>query len=281
MSRIIAIGLNVMDKYENLNIMYPGGNELNVAVYAKWQGHDSAFLGVFGDDLSANKIVEVLQENKIDISHSRFCKGENGYAMVNLVNGERIFGRTNNGGVTSIFPIHLSEDDMKYIMSFDIVSTSINSRLKLEEIRKIKSAGIPISYDFSDFFTDENLRAIAPYVDFSFLSCSERSWEESKISMKRAYEFGCPIVIATRGSEGSMLFDGKKFYHQEAKDVEVIDTMGAGDSFISAFLTHYVELLKNGVEKENAIINALEEGAKFASKICMVNGAIGYAMQLV
>ena len=48
--RLIGIGDNVCDVYLHLAEMFPGGQALNVAVFAKMQGIDSAYLGVFGDD---------------------------------------------------------------------------------------------------------------------------------------------------------------------------------------------------------------------------------------
>ena len=48
--KVLGLGDNVVDKYENLGIMYPGGNSLNFAVFAKKLGHESSFMGVFGSD---------------------------------------------------------------------------------------------------------------------------------------------------------------------------------------------------------------------------------------
>ena len=54
--RLIGIGDNVCDVYLHLAEMFPGGQALNVAVFAKMQGIDSAYLGVFGDDEVAEHI---------------------------------------------------------------------------------------------------------------------------------------------------------------------------------------------------------------------------------
>lgn len=35
---IVGFGDNVVDRYEHLGVMYPGGNAANVAVYARWLG---------------------------------------------------------------------------------------------------------------------------------------------------------------------------------------------------------------------------------------------------
>ncbi len=42
---VLGIGDNVVDKYLHSGIMYPGGNALNFAVYAKLADIPSAFMG--------------------------------------------------------------------------------------------------------------------------------------------------------------------------------------------------------------------------------------------
>lgn len=76
--------------------------------------------------------------------------------------------------------------------------------------------------------------------------------------------------MATMGKRGSLAFDGKKYYRQIPKTVDAIDTLGAGDSFTTAFL---LALLDGG-----KIETAMEKGAEFAAKTCMVRGAFGYGV---
>lgn len=40
--------------------------------------------------------------------------------------------------------------------------------------------------------------------------------------------YGVNCVVATLGENGSIAFDGDKFYKQDANKVEVVDTIGAG-----------------------------------------------------
>ena len=90
------------------------------------------------------------------------------------------------------------------------------------------------------------------------------------------------MVIATRGSYGAVLFDGTQFYEQPPHLVEAVDTLGAGDSFATAFLLSFLESRKKyGIQMkesvyEKEIRKALEAGAEFSSKTCMVQGAFGH-----
>ena len=47
--KVLGFGDNVVDKYEHIKTMYPGGNAVNFAVFAKKLGAErSAYMGIFG-----------------------------------------------------------------------------------------------------------------------------------------------------------------------------------------------------------------------------------------
>lgn len=276
--KVIGIGDNVVDKYMHTRTMYPGGNALNFSVYAKKLGQASAYMGVFGNDKAAEHINNVLQKEEIDTSRCRYFKGENGYAEVTIENGDRIFLYSNKGGIQKDHKIVLDSEDVEYVKKFDLVHTSCFSRME-EEIPKIKKLGVYVSFDFSDGFNDEYLKKICPNIDFAFLSCSHLDDKETERVLREAYDFGCKIVVGTKGIAGSILFNGKKFYKEPAHMVETVDALGAGDSFITAFLISYIEGLKSGTADENENIkNSMNKAAVFASETCKVYGAFGYGL---
>ena len=58
--------------------------------------------------------------------------------------------------------------------------------------------------------------------------------------------------------------------------------MGAGDSFLTAFLLSFVEWLEGNhdpSELEGAVMAAMDAGSKFSAKTCMVHGAFGHGKQ--
>ena len=70
---------------------------------------------------------------------------------------------------------------------------------------------------------------------------------------------------------------------------DVIDTMGAGDSYFAAFLCSLLKSSKSGAllegtEEENAAQSAgkpMQIGAAFAAKMCAKEGAFGYGTPIV
>ncbi len=273
MFKVIGIGDNVVDKYIHIKTYFPGGNALNFAVYSKMFGIEAAYMGVFGNDEPGDHIKAVLSEIGIDYSHSITKDGENGFARVNLVNGDRVFLKGNGGGVSSKYPLELSNKDLDYIKDFDLIHSSCYSSME-PEYYKIKELNKFFSFDFSDKISDDYLKEICPNITFGLLSCSHLSLEETKEKLQKVLNFGSKYALASRGIEGALFFDGNIFFAQKAKLVEPVDTLGAGDSFVTAFLCNLVKNID--FYGEDLINESLEGGAEFASKTCMIMGAFGY-----
>ena len=284
MMRVIGIGDNVCDKYEHLGMMFPGGQALNFSVYARMLGADAAYMGVFGTDKVAEHVIGTLESLSVDHSRCAQFEGENGCARVTLEDGDRVFLGSNKGGVAREHPFDLTQDDLTYIKTFSLVHTSNNSYLD-SQLYKIHQTGVPLSYDFSGQWVREELvLQAAPYASYVFLSIGSVEDKEAKEICRKMYLAGCRFIVATRGSKGAVLYDGKEFYFQEPHFVKAIDTLGAGDSFATAFLLNFEESRLKYPEKmvgdsafyRERLMAAAKAGAEFAAKTCLVQGAFGH-----
>ena len=114
--------------------------------------------------------------------------------------------------------------------------------------------------------------------------------------MKRIEEYGCKhVVMATRGSKGAFLRIDGKLYEQSPYLVDAVDTMAAGDSFITSFLINYISGMKDCVdfpekaghrgittkeEYQDALIKTcLYRAAVFAAGNCQRDGSFGYGKE--
>jgi len=286
MLKVLGIGDNVCDKYRHLGKMFPGGQALNIAVHARKEGHYAGYIGVFGKDAVGRHVKKTLEDFQIDISRCREYEGENGFAVIDLVNGDRVFVMSNKGGVLREHPITLSGDDLSYIEAFNWVHTSNNSYID-KELPRLAGASKFLSYDFSISYTDyTKSEYVCRYVDSAFLSCSDMDTEEIKGLLKQMNGWGCPLLIATRGKNGVILYDGSRYFEHKPEPVEAVDTLGAGDSFAAGFLLSYLESRNRrepGSEAEyvKCIEKSLEKGASMSAETCMVYGAFGCGTDLV
>ncbi|WP_072523751.1 PfkB family carbohydrate kinase [Clostridium sp. Marseille-P3244] len=282
--KVIGYGDNVADRYVNQNMMYPGGNCVNFAVYAKKSGVESAYLGCWGADKEAKMIQRALNDIGVDISR---CRTETGTVTercdVNLIHGERIFlqddDRENLHGA-----MILTEEEVEYLRGFDLIHCSCYAEEE-SQLRKLEDTEALITFDFSEedeYRKDEYLTQVCPHIDFALFSCEHMDNDEIRIFLKRIFEKGVPYVLATMGTRGQILYNGRKYYEGMVRLTEAVDTMGAGDSFFTSFL---MSLLKSGWRKnmpmeEKAIREAFEYAAEFSAKNCLISGAFGYGQKI-
>lgn len=281
--KVLGLGDNVCDVYLHTGTMYPGGQALNVAVYASQLGAEADYMGVFGEDAIARHIQAVLDEKGMGRSHCRQYKGENGFARVTLEDGDRVFKGSNRGGVLREHPIYLDEDDLAYVDGFQLVHTT-NNGFTDDLLPALHKLSPMISYDFSFRWNEEDrVERVCPYLDFAFLSCSDLGDQETGELCRRLHEKGCGVVTATRGSKGATVYDGSRFYEQAPDLVKAVDTMGAGDSFAAAMLVSVGKALEaegkalwaSELIRAEILPRALKEAAAFAAHTCLVRGAFG------
>lgn len=279
--KVIGFGDNVVDRYVNKQIMFPGGNAVNFAVYAKKSQAEAAYLGVFADDREADHIITALKDIGISLERCHRVFGTTTERCdVNLVNGDRIFIADDMRG-TKPASFVLSEKDVTYLGGFDLVHSGCYAGVE-PEMAKLAAVNSLITFDFSveeEFKKDSYLEQICPYIDMALFSCEGMDLEEIHALQKKVYTYGTKYVLITKGIEGQILYDGANYYPGIVKQVEAVDTMGAGDSFFTSFT---VTLLKQGWKKdmvltEEMIRKAFETAAEFSANNCLVDGAFGYA----
>ncbi len=272
---VLGIGVATLDIYVNLGRMYPGGNEYNVACNAKICGADAGFLGVFGNDRAGEILEETLKKMSVRLTMCRHEEGASGYSLVELKDdGDREFLEWNQDGVTDRYPVRVTEEELKYIRSYQVVSIGRCSTVTPERIKKMKEHGIDVCYDFHEIFSEKEIRDICPLIRYAFFSCSHLSEEEIKRFLKLAVDQGAGIAIGTRGPLSVFAYDGKQYYEQETCPVaHVSDALGAGDSFIGAFLTYYLQG-EDQAEQER-IRHALKKSVRHAASVIRMEGSIG------
>lgn len=280
--RVCGFGDNVVDIYEHIRTMFPGGNCVNFAVFAKKAGvKRAAYMGYFGSDNRAEHIIESLHEEGIETYKCKQLLGENGYSCVSIAeDGDRIWGDYNRGGIRGETSFVLDRFDIEYLSGFDIVHSG-NYCYTERQLHKIHDAGIELSFDFSDDSTWKYYEEVAPNVTYAFFSASDLSLDEMNERLKRVHELGPKWVSATRGVEGCYAYDGNRFYRQESQPVtHMADAMGAGDSFLTSFLVKSIDCRKRGMTDEDSYTAGLEYAASFASEVCCaIDGSWGHGLK--
>ena len=265
--KLCAVGDNVCDCYVDEGVYYPGGNSVNVAVNCKKNGcSDVNYIGVFGDDDKADYIRKCLEEEGVTTFRSRKVYAPSAQPRVRLVDGDRVFEKGPRDTCQHLFSLHIVPEDIEVIKKYDCIHSSCYSNIENE--LPVLSSLLEVAFDYSDRRDDEYIARTAPYVTYAFFSGSDLSDETCHDLIRRTHSYGAKIVGITLGGRGAMFSDGNEILLQGVKKVDVVDTMGAGDSFIAGFLTSYCD-------KRN-LKEALEYASERAALTCQIPGGWGH-----
>ncbi|WP_018526732.1 PfkB family carbohydrate kinase [Alkalispirochaeta alkalica] len=267
--KIICVGDNVVDCYLDQQTYYPGGNAINVAVNCRRFGAtEAAYMGIFGDDSEADHIKWVLTQEGVSYHGSRVISAASGHPQVSLTaDGDRVFIGGPQDTAQHIVRIRLTGQDIAYIRGFDVCHSSCYSGIE-PELASLSEA-TNVSFDFSTRHEPDYIDQVAPHLRYAFFSGSHLEMAELEEIVETCHSYNVEVVGITRGSEGAFFSKSGKHFMQPVKSAfNIVDTMGAGDSFIAAFLTHYVD----GVP----ITEALDIAATKAAWTCGFFGGIGY-----
>ena len=188
-----------------------------------------------------------------------------------------MFAGGNRGGVTARHPIELTELDLAFLQAHDITVSDRYSRMNAREFEKMHQNGVKLAYDFGDEELDELALKILPFCTYAFFSCSQRSEQQIGQLVQTAFLAGCRYVLATLGERGVRAYvqNAEDPFFCAAPKIQVLDTMGAGDSFLAAFLVEAA--VRCGLKPctKDDWMTCLWAGTRFASENCTYYGSIG------
>lgn len=257
---VVTVGDNCIDYYLSSKQAFPGGNALNVAVYLRRFSVDCSFISVIGDDAYGEMILSALKSYGINYDFVYKAEGATALSRVTLVNGDRVFGKYDEGVMKDF---KLSDAALRFIASHRFMHTAFWGRTE-SYLPSIQQSGVKIFYDFADCSDAARLNMVLPHIDFALFS-AETDNAETRLFLKEVMDSGLTFAVATLGAEGSLGFDGKSFVKLPAPQIEVVDTMGAGDSFAAGVLA--------GLEKDLDLKGCMELGTKSSAITLSYRGA--------
>ena len=275
--KCICVGDNVIDYYQNLNQSYPGGNAVNVAVHLRRLNVEATYLGNIGDDEASNIIRKALIDN--DVNYDRCLTIKNGTTkkcVYDVIDGERQFVEVRLGDNWA-GPMTLSKTDIDYINEYDALFMSVNGKMQ-DEIIKLKDTKSLFIYDFGEkekYRTNDYLDTVCHNIDLAMFSLQDDDPNTMRVLADKLLKRNTKNVLFTIGKKGQYLYNKSGIYYGKSKLVDAIDTMGAGDSFLAAFV---IEAMNKGFKK-GTILNkqiieyALDKASDNARKNCLVKGA--------
>jgi len=262
--KILGAGDNVADRYLDAATLYPGGNALNVAVFAARRGANAGYLGVVGNDAAGRHILQTLQAERVDTSLTRVAHGPNATADVELHGNDRVFLRSDR--TTAQF--EMDDAQLAAMADYDIVHSGYAGTLR-ERIPEMAQQ-TKVSFDFGSRFDIDETEPFLPHLFLASYSTSHLEDGEAVALVERALAAGAAHVLATRGSEGAIFGTSERIIRQPADRISARDTLGAGDAFIAGVLVG----LAAGRDVRSMLVSASAQ----AAQVCQEDGAFGYGL---
>lgn len=267
---IAFIGDLTIDKYVQSGEIRLGGAALNGAIWARKLGAKSSVVTTVGTDMPGKEMIKKLKKEHISKTHLQIKHGNTSSIEINLnEKGDRSYGVWDPGTLANY---HLRPKDINYLLDMDAVVVTIYPQFShvLSELALVKknvpnAPLIVINFgDLKEFHQDLSVvEEVLPFSDFCVFGLDKDADEGMINTIKTMARTSTAHMLITLASNGSLVYKGSHAFVQSAKQVDVVDTTGAGDSFLTAFLVTYLEThdiqsaLKNGTDLASGVVQRI------------------------
>ena len=225
--------------------IYPGGKGLNQSIAAAKAGAHVTHIGALGED--GKHLKQLLDRHGVDTEHVSIASSPSGHAIIQI-NPEGENAIFIHGGTNLDDHISLLEEGLATAEPGDwlLIQNETSGNLKAIEIAKLRSMRVAFN------MAPMNQRALdLPLKDIDLFIVNET--EGAALTGKQVPEqildqvaktFPDAQIVLTLGEQGAWYQDARARQHAPAREVQVVDTTGAGDTFTGFFLAGLI----NGLE---------------------------------
>ena len=251
-----------------------GGAPLNVAGHLTKLGLNGYILSAVGDDELGKRAISEINNLGLNTEKISTLNYETGKAIITL-NGKNAEYEFNMPCAWDNIPL-LPLPEHVSLIYYGTLAQRGNSKQTLKELlNKVSS-----DHRFFDvsirkhFYSDEIIKEGVENATILKLNDEEVDIVLDVLKLKmRGYRgleelaksYNLDLVLLTKGKEGTMCYKDK-WYRVPCAEVEVVDTVGAGDSLSAGFLASYI---KTGDLEKSLII-----GSHIADYVVTKRGAI-------
>lgn len=247
MSRIVCFGEVLWDVFPTHKKI--GGAPLNVASRISSFNHKVAMVSAIGQDKYGQKLIEYLNQNKVDTENIQIKK-EFQTGKVNVMLNEKGSASYDIKYPRAWDKIRFTEGARNLVLNADAFvfwslvardETSRNTLFQLIEFAKYKIFDLNLR---EPYYTTEVLVYLMEKADFIKFNDDElyevcKTLGSKYNSLEQNIKFiaektNTKHVCVTKGPHGAVLLYDNKFFYNSGFQIKVIDTVGAGDSFLGS-----------------------------------------------
>ena len=256
----------VMDSIEYSN----GGDALNVAMICKKLSNSVDFIGRVGNDHFGSFLIEKMKQQGLSTNGVVLDQQTPTSSVLVLIqkNGLRNFlyygGANNNFSLDDIDWEIVNLSDIVYIGGTFLLPQfdGVGAAQLLSNSKSLgKTTCMDVTYDPSGRWLDI-IRPCLPFLDYFLPSINEARAITGKDDVREMAEFlmsyGVKNIIIKMGSEGVYVRNITHACQIPPYDVPVVDTTGAGDSFVAGFIT--------GINQGLGLLKSVDLGQAVSAK---------------
>ncbi|MBN8931880.1 MAG: carbohydrate kinase [Rhizobium pusense] len=264
---------------------YAGGAVFNTAIALGRLGVPSAFFTGLSDDMMGDILRETLRASNVDFSYCATLSRPTTIAFVKLVDGHATYAfyDENTAGrmiTEAELPALGADCEALHFGAISLIPEPCGSTYEALMTREQESRVISLDPNIRPGFIKDKqshmarIRRMAAMSDIVKFSDEDLAWfglEGDEDTLARHWlHHGAKLVVVTRGAKGAVDYTTGLKVEVASERVEVVDTVGAGDTFdagILASLKMQGLLTKAQVASltEEQIRKALALGAKAAA----------------
>ncbi len=259
--RFATLGDNCIDRYKPLGQAAVGGNAVNVAVQLALAGERCSYFGAIGRDAAGRWTRDALASNGVVLDHLQELDAPTAYTDIDVdAAGERIIAFEEFGTSALYRP---TPQDMLRLASMDHVHIGwFNGSGALRAA--LAGRGIRFSQDVA-----VNADAAGLEIGFDSVGPSEPL---ALAALQKLHALGSRVAVVTCGPMGSMASEGGTVVATVSLAVpQVVDTTGAGDTFIAGFLSAW--------SQAQPLAACLARGRDAAARTCCHVGGFPQALR--
>jgi fructokinase len=229
-----------------------GGSCLNVAVGMARLGAPTGFMGGLSTDLFGRMIADHALASQVELRYATRSEHQTTLAFVRSVAGEPQYAFYDEATASRNWRYRRGSIPFDEIEAIHVGSTTlVNDEGAAQALAMIDDAGASVTVSFDPNCRPALVRRKARYVDqmdafagsadivrmsdvdFEFLYGGNDYAGRAKSLMAA----GASLVVVTRGIQGAQAWHGRAgMVEVRAPTIDVVDTIGAGDSFQAALL---------------------------------------------
>ena len=212
-----------------------GGKGLNVSVALARAGVAPIHIGAIGAD--DEKVAQALSAFEIDTAQIKPSSFPGGSAFVFLDQTGENSIVVCPGANQEIDPKNI-EEALSTAQPGDWLTLQNETNAQIEAAKMAKARGMKVAYMAAPFDA-EKIAALEGLVDLLAVNETEAAQLEA-FSGKPITDLGFPAILVTLGAKGAKFTSQGQEHRVQGREVEVVDTTAAGDTFFGYFLAEFL-----------------------------------------